>query len=70
MTTLKIGKFPGRLNEFAVEEGTTVAQALELAGIAVEAEQEIKLDDEVVSTSDKVDGGAILIVTKRIKGQF
>ena len=69
MTTLKIGKFPGRLSEFAVENGTTVAQALELAGIEVGVEQEIKLDGETVSTADVVDNGAVLLVTQRIKGQ-
>jgi len=68
MTTIKIGTFPGELKEYVVENGTTVAEALALAGLTVGAEQEVKLDGEVVSTSDVVDGGSLLLVTKRLKG--
>ena len=68
MKMLKIGSFPGRLNDYAIEAGTTVKQALEMAGISVTDEQEIKLDDRTVTPSDAVDNGNMLIVTKRIKG--
>ena len=69
MTTLKIGMFPGELKEFAIEAGTTVADALKMANITIGAEQEIKLDGEVVSGSDLVtEDSRLLLVTKRLKG--
>ena len=36
MLKIKIGVFPGRVEEFVVEDGTTVKQALEMANITVE----------------------------------
>ena len=69
MTTLKIGMFPGELKEFAIEESTTVADALKMANITIGAEQEIKLDGEVVIGSDFVtEDSRLLLVTKRLKG--
>lgn len=69
MLTIKIGVFPGSINEFVMEEGTTVAKALEMAGITVGAEQEVKADGEVISTDATVPSNTkMLLVTKRIKG--
>lgn len=67
MKTLKVGVFPGRVNEFAVEDGQTVGAVLEMAGIEVGAEQEIKLDGNVV-TPETIAEGSMLLVAKRIKG--
>lgn len=68
MTEMKIGTFPGRLENYAVEDNTTVRQALEMAGITVGEEQEVKLDGEAVSLDSVVNGGRMLLVTKRLKG--
>lgn len=67
MTTIKIGKFPGEINEFVLEEGTTVKEALKMAHIEVEREQEVKMDGAVVDM-DSVANGSMLLVTKRLKG--
>lgn len=67
MNTMKIGTFPGRLEEYVVEDGTTVRQALELANIEVTEEQEVKMDGTPVSMDD-VASGNMLLVTKRLKG--
>ena len=68
MTKLQIGTFPGRINDYMVEDGTTVKEALALADLTVGDEQEIKLDGEVVNMNDTVANGNLLLVTKRIKG--
>jgi hypothetical protein len=68
MLQIKIGNFPGELKEFAIEKGTTVQEALAMANISVGAEQEIKLDGEVVEPSHAIESGNLLLVTKRLKG--
>lgn len=68
MTEIKIGTFPGRTENYVLEDGTTVRKALEMANISVGDEQEVKLDGEVISMDDTVDGGSLLLVTKRLKG--
>ena len=68
MTKLQIGTFPGRINDYMVEDGTTVKEALALADLTVGDEQEVKLDGEVVNMNDTVANGNLLLVTKRIKG--
>lgn len=67
MITMKIGTFPGRLEEYTLENGTTVRDALEIAGITVSDEQEVKMDGTPVSL-DEVASGNMLLVTKRLKG--
>ena len=69
MMTLKIGVFPGRVEEFAVEDGTLVEEALGMADIEVGAEQEVKADGTVVDLGQPVPSRTkMLLVTKRIKG--
>lgn len=68
MLTLKIGRFPGRINEYAVENGITVADALRMAEIEVDSESDVKFNTNRVTTSDTIDENGTLIVTKRIKG--
>lgn len=71
MITIKIGTFPGELKNFALEDGSTVSQALTAAGITIGNEQEVKLDGEVVSMEDTIDSfSSLLLVTKRLKGAF
>lgn len=68
MLTLKIGRFPGRINEYVVENGITVADALRMAEIEVDSESDVKFNTNRVTTSDTIDENGTLVVTKRIKG--
>lgn len=66
--TVKIGVMPGRIEEFAIEEGTTVLQALEIAGLEV-GEFEIKIDGSTASESDTITQGTnVILLTKKVKG--
>lgn len=67
MKNLKIGMFPGRVEDYVVEDGTTVGEALRMAGIEPTTEQEIKLDGRVVELTNSANGN-LLLVAKRIKG--
>lgn len=65
---LKVGVVPGAINEFAVEEGATVAEVLELAGLSA-AGYDIRLDGEVVTVTDLIEEDSqLLVLAKQIKG--
>ena len=69
MLKIKVGVFPGKVEEFAVEDGTTVREALDLAGISVGAEQEVKVDGVATDYNSEIPSTAsMVLVTKRIKG--
>ena len=69
MLKIKVGVFPGKVDEFVVEDGTTVREALDLAGISVSAEQEVKIDGVATDYNTEIPSGAsMVLVTKRIKG--
>jgi hypothetical protein len=66
---VQIGVFPGRLDAYGLEVGTTVAAALKIAGLTQGAEQDIKMDGEVVDGSATIDEDTkVIILSKRIKG--
>lgn len=69
MTTVQVGTFPGRLDSYVVEKGSTVGEALKLANLTVGAEQEIKVDGDTATVDAKItDRTGIIIITKRLKG--
>lgn len=69
MLKIKVGVFPGKVDEFVVENGTTVREALELAGITVSDEQEVKVDGVATDYNAEIPSTAsMVLVTKRIKG--
>ena len=68
MITLRAGRFPGKLDEVAIAEGTRVGDVLDMIGIEL-GEEDIKLDDVKVDVDDTISEGAkYLIIAKPIKG--
>ena len=66
--TLQVGVFPGKVECFSVEVGMTVAEVLEVAGFKQGAEQDIKVDGEVVDASYRIDADTeSVVLAKRIK---
>lgn len=65
---VKIGIMPGRLQEVGIESGTTVKQALEIAGLEFGG-QEIKIDGSVYNLDDVIPTGAShVLLSKKVKG--
>lgn len=65
---VKIGQMPGTINEYALEDGATFAQALELAGLNSSG-YEVKADSRTVTNlSESADGTALILLTKQVKG--
>ena len=66
--TVQVGVFPGKVEQITVEVGTTVADVLATAGFAQGAEQDIKVDGEVVTPETKIDEDTeSVVLAKRIK---
>lgn len=66
---VKIGQIPGAINEYALESGATVAQALELAGLSATG-FDVRLDGTSVTDMATVipSGTKIIVLAKMIKG--
>lgn len=65
--TVKVGMMPGRINEFAVAEGMSVKEVLELAGLDSNG-YDIKGDGEIVSLEADASTFNKILLTKQVKG--
>lgn len=69
MVKLQVGVFPGKIDDYVVEAGTTIGEVLSLAGLSQGPDQDIKVDGEVVDPDYVVDENTnLVILSKRIKG--
>ena len=65
---IKIGVMPGRIEEYAVEEGTTIAQAIESAGLDTSG-YDVKVDGSTVTDlNSPVNDSGIILLVKQVKG--
>lgn len=65
---LKVGVIPGAINEFAVEEGTTIQEVLTLANLTATG-YDVRLDGEIAQLDDLVEQDSkLIILAKQIKG--
>ena len=67
--TLRVGMMPGRINEYAVEVGTTIADVLALAELDATG-YDVKVDGEKVdpSTATVTEGTSLILLAKQVKG--
>jgi len=68
--TVKAGRFPGRISEYAVPMNATVEDILGCAGIEVGNDQKIKCNGYEVEPTDVPADGSIVIVARQIKGNI
>lgn len=67
---VRVGVMPGRINEFAVEAGTSIKALLELAGLSASGYQ-VKVDGQDVTDLNGTvvtAGTALVMLTKQVKG--
>ena len=65
---VRIGMMPGRINEFALEDGTTFAQALEVAGLDASG-YEVKADgNKVTDLNQSIGSTSLILLAKQVKG--
>lgn len=66
--TVRVGQMPGQISEYAFEAGTTLEQALEVAGLSTSG-YEVKVDgSKVTDLSQTVDGANLILLVRQIKG--
>lgn len=67
--TVRVGMMPGRINEFAVEVGTSVSDVLELAELNASG-YDVKVDGVKVNPSNAVvtDTTSLILLAKQVKG--
>ena len=66
---VRIGVMPGRISEYAVEEGATVADAIAMAGLSTDG-YEVKVDGSKVDpqTTKVTDSTGLILLAKQVKG--
>lgn len=65
---VKVAKLPGTVTEIAVEDGTTFAQAIELAGQDAQG-FEVKADGRTISNlNEQVGSASMILLAKQVKG--
>jgi sulfur carrier protein ThiS len=70
--TVKVGKMPGRINEYAVEIGTSIADVLELAELSTDG-FDVKVDGVKVtdlSGTQVTDSTSMIILAQQVKGNI
>jgi len=65
---VKIGKMPGTLQDLALNDNATVADALSQAGISSTTGFEIRMNGSVVTPETAVANNAIILLVAKIKG--
>lgn len=64
---VRVGRMPGPLNSFVIEEGSTVKDVLKLAQINHKGFR-IELNDDTADLTDEVNDGDTILLTKSIQG--
>lgn len=68
--TVKVGTMPGRISEFSVQEGASIASVLELAGLSAQG-YETKVDSVTVSDLEGTlitSSTNLILLAKTVKG--
>ena len=69
MMKIKVGMMPGKLVEVVVEQGSTVREIFEVAGVEL-SNHEIRLDGEKIDLDRTINNGNLLVAMKMIKGNM
>lgn len=67
--TVRVGRMPGRIEEYAVEVGSSIGEVLELAGLET-AGYEVKIDGATINdiNSTITENTNLILLAKMVKG--
>jgi molybdopterin converting factor small subunit len=68
MITVKVARLGTAVQEVALAEGATVQQALDAAGLEVDGNEELRINEDTVSASDELSDGDIVTLVPKVKG--
>lgn len=67
--TVQVTKVPGAMKTVTLEtENNTVNDAIKAAELDVAQGYEVRVDDEIANLETRLDDGAVVVITKMIKG--
>jgi sulfur carrier protein ThiS len=67
--SVKVGKVPGRITEVNIVDGeTTVREAIQLAGLSLEAGYSARLNGDVADLDEVLEDGDSVTLVKEVKG--
>lgn len=66
--TVQVTKVPGAMKTVTLENGATVRDALSAAELELTQGYELRVDDEVATLDTAISDGAVIVITKMIKG--
>jgi hypothetical protein len=67
-TTVRVGQMPGRINDYAVAVGTSVAEVLRIAGLSASG-KEIKIDGVVSNANATISATTnLILLSEQVKG--
>lgn len=67
MISVKIGKLPGKISEFGLEDGCTVGEALAIAELDAEG-LEIRVNSALADEETELSNNDTVLLVKKIKG--
>jgi putative ubiquitin-RnfH superfamily antitoxin RatB of RatAB toxin-antitoxin module len=68
MITVKVARLGTAVVEVALADDATVQDALTAAGLAIDGNEELRINSESVRTSDEVEDGDIVTLVPKVKG--
>ena len=68
--TIKVGKVPGTIQEVVVEQGTSVLDILNIAGITDTEGYEVRVAGNTATLETVLEHDTSVLLMKQIKGNF
>lgn len=66
--TVQVTRVPGAMKTITLEQGATVRDALAVAEVELSQGYEVRVDDEIATVDTVLEDGAVVVLSKMIKG--
>lgn len=66
--TVQVTRVPGAMKTITLEQGATVRDALAIAEVELSQGYEVRVDDEIATVDTALEDGAVVVLSKMIKG--
>ena len=66
--TVQVGRVGTSLKEVKVEDGTTIEEAIQEAGLKVKDTEQVRVNAEVVDLEDEVSDNDVILLVRNVEG--